>query len=368
LTTAAQPGTTTKALVAVNGVGVPYRQGGRVLGALREAGSNVPTLCYDERVGPMGTCRMCLVEVEVDGRVQTVASCTAFQQAGMQVRTHTPELRDYRRTLLELLLSETPPPPECPKCQSFETCELHSAVDEYEAKWDRFPRLKTRQKADDPNPFIQRDYDFCIACYRCTNICNDWEMASAITVAGRGQDSRISTFFNNRLLDSPCTFCGQCVNTCPTGALTDRKIVGRTVATKVKRTKTICPYCGVGCGIHLLTQDGELVGSEPDFSAPSRGSLCVKGQFGSWEFVKSEERLRFPLVRRGGKSGVLERATWDEALDLVATRFKKVIAEDGPDAITCWCSARCTNESNYLLQKFARTALGTNNVDNCSRT
>ena len=368
MTTAAQPGTATEALVAVNGVGVPFRHGGRVLGALREAGSNVPTLCYDERVGPMGTCRMCLVEVEVDGRVQTVASCTAFQQAGMRVRTHTPELRDYRRTLLELLLSETPPPPECAKCQSFKTCEFHSAVDEYEAKWDRFPRLTTRQKADDPNPFIQRDYDFCIACYRCTNICNDWEMASAITVAGRGQDSRINTFFNNRLLDSPCTFCGQCVNTCPTGALTDRKIVGRAVATKVKRTKTICPYCGVGCGIHLLTQDGELVGSEPDFSAPSRGSLCVKGQFGSWEFVKSEERLRFPLIRRGGKSGALERATWDEALDLVATRFKKVIAEDGPDAITCWCSARCTNESNYLLQKFARTALGTNNVDNCSRT
>lgn len=368
MTTAAQPRTAAQALVIVNGAGVRYREGGRVLGALRQAGTDVPTLCYDERVGPAGTCRMCLVEVEVDGKKQIVASCTAFQQPEMKVRTHTPELREYRRTLLELLLSETPPPSECPKCRSFKTCEFHAAVREYDAKWDRFPRLKTREKAEDPNPFIQRDYDFCIACYRCTNICNEWEMASAITVAGRGQSSRIHTFFDNKLLDSPCTFCGQCINTCPTGALTDRKIVGKTVAEKVHRTKTICPYCGVGCGIHLLTQDGQLVGSEPDFSAPSRGSLCVKGQFGSWEFVRSEERLKFPLIRRGGKAGALERATWDEALDLIASNLKQIIARDGPDATTVWCSARCTNESNYLLQKFARTAIGTNNVDNCSRT
>ncbi|MBI4220474.1 MAG: (2Fe-2S)-binding protein [Chloroflexi bacterium] len=362
------PKPATSPLVLVNGVGVQYREGGRVLGALREAGYKVPTLCYDERVGPVGTCRMCLVEVEVDGRKQVVASCTAFQQAGMKVATHSADLRAYRQTLLEMLLSETPPPSECPKCQSFATCEFHSAVYEYEAKYDRLPSLRRRSKAADANPFIQRDYDFCIACYRCTNICNDWERASAITVDGRGQGSRIFSFFDNELLKSPCTFCGQCINTCPTGALTDRKIVGKTVASKVTRTRTICPYCGVGCGIHLLTQDGELVGAEPDFSAPSRGSLCVKGQFGSWEFVRSEERLKYPLIRRGGKSGTLERASWDEALDLITGKFKQVIAESGPDSITCWCSARCVNEANYLLQKFTRTAIGTNNVDNCSRT
>ena len=182
---------------------------------------------------------------------------------------------------------------------------------------------------------------------------------------GRGQDSKIATFFDDLLLNSPCTFCGQCINTCPTGALTDRKVVGKAVSSKLNRTKTICPYCGVGCGIHLLTQDEEVIGAEPDFEAPSQGSLCVKGQFASWEFVRSEDRLKYPLIR---KNGVLQRTSWDEALTLISSRLKKVIATDGPDAIVCWSSARCTSESNYLMQKFARVAIGTNNIDNCSRT
>lgn len=357
--------TATESLVEVNGVGVPYREGGRVLGALREAGFDVPTLCYESRLDPQGTCRMCLVEVEVGGEKQQVASCTAFQHRGMRVATHTQDLRDYRRTLLELLLSETPPLSECPKCDAFGPCEFHWAVEEYGARVDRFPRLKQRDKASDLNPFIQRDYDFCIACYRCTNVCNDWEMASAITVDGRSQASRIFSFFNNNLLESPCTFCGQCINTCPTGALTDRKTVGKADAKKLSRTKTICPYCGVGCGIHLLTQDDQIIGSEPDFDAPSKGSLCVKGQFGSWEFVTSEDRLRFPLIR---KDGVLQRASWEEAIDLVSSRFKETAERYGPDSLVLWASARCTTESNYLMQKLARVGIGTNNIDNCSRT
>ena len=356
---------TTDSLVEVNGIGVPYREGERVLGALREAGFEVPTLCYESRLDPQGTCRMCLVDVEVDGRLEQVASCTAFQQPGMKVTTHADDIRDYRRTVLEMLLSETGPQSGCPKCQSFGTCEFHTAVDEYEALPGRFGKLPQREKAPDPNPFIQRDYDYCIACYRCTAVCNDWEMAGAITLDGRSQSTKIFSFFDNELLKSPCTFCGQCINTCPTGALTDRKVVGKTSADKLERTKTICPYCGVGCGIQLLTQDGELMGSEPDFDAPSQGSLCVKGQFGSWDFVKSEERLRHPLIR---KDGVLQPASWEEALGLVASRFKSVMETDGPDAIVCWASARCTSESNYLMQKFARVAIGTNNIDNCSRT
>jgi predicted molibdopterin-dependent oxidoreductase YjgC len=351
--------------VEVNGIGLSVPDGGRVLDALRDAGFNVPTLCYDERVGPKGTCRMCLVEVEVNGNKQTVASCTAFSQVGMKVETHTPAIKEYRKTLLELLLSETSAPKKFPDDDPSTHSEFYRAVREYEAKQDAFPKLVKRQPAPDPNPFIQRDYDLCIACYRCTNICNEWEQAGAITVDGRGQDSKIFSFFNNNLLDSPCTFCGQCINTCPTGALSDRKLAGRLDPFEVDRTQTICPYCGVGCGINLLTQDGELIGSEPDFSAPSRGSLCVKGQFGSWEFVRSEERLKYPLIR---KNGALRRANWDEALDLVASRFKQIIAEDGPDALVCWASARVVTEANYLMQKFARTAIGTNNVDNCSRT
>jgi predicted molibdopterin-dependent oxidoreductase YjgC len=366
MTTSAERHSGMKTLsLQVNGVAVESASDSRVLDALRKAGFNVPTLCFDERVGPKGTCRMCLVEVEVDGRKQTVASCTAFAQDGMKVETHTPVLRDYRKTLLEMLLSETSVPKRFPADDKTAHSEFYRALREYEARSDAFPKLDKRKPAPDPNPFIQRDYDLCIACYRCTNICNEWEQAGAITVDGRGQDSSIFSFFNNNLLDSPCTFCGQCINTCPTGALTDRKLAAKHDPFEAERTKTICPYCGVGCGIELITQDSELIGSQPDFDAPSRGSLCVKGQFASWEFVRSEERLKFPLIR---KDGVLQRASWDEALDLVAANFKRIIAEDGPDAIVCWASARVVTEANYLLQKFARTAIGTNNIDNCSRT
>jgi predicted molibdopterin-dependent oxidoreductase YjgC len=364
-TPATPPNTAADILVAVNGVGVEFEQGGRVLGALRTAGFDVPTLCYESRLDPQGSCRMCMVEIEVNGRKKTVAACTSFQQEGMQVSTHSDDLNDYRRTMLELLLSETAPQAECPKCRQFETCEFHQAVDDYGAVAGEFKQVKPREKAPDPNPFIQRDYDFCIACYRCTNVCNDWEMASAITVEGRSQNVGITSFFNNELLSSPCTFCGQCINTCPTGALTDRKISPEADATKIERTRTICPYCGVGCGINLLTQDEQLMGVEPDFSAPSQGSLCVKGQFGSWDFVNNEERLRQPLIR---KNGILTPASWEEAIRTVATRLKVVIESDGPDATVFWSSARCTNEANYLMQKFARVAVGTHNIDNCSRT
>jgi NADH-quinone oxidoreductase subunit G len=386
----------TEAPIDVNGVTVPNRPGGRVLAVLRDAGASVPTLCFDDRLEPQGTCRMCLVEVEVNGRKETVASCTAFSEPGMSVRTHTDEIVEYRKTLLEMLLSEIEDPLKIGQTEALGDYEFQAAVREYGAQPDAFNPLDRRKKVADPNPFIKRDYDLCIACFRCTNICNDWEQASAITVTGRGQDSTIFSKFNNLLMESPCTFCGQCVNTCPTGALTNRKLVdavtpvpmawnGDSVEemlqsvpgpsgdfvllgpdTAVDRTSTICPYCGVGCGINLIAQDGALVGSEPDFSAPSQGSLCVKGQFGSWDFINSDERLTTPLIKNA--EGEFEPASWDSALTLITDKLKHYKDVDGPDSMVFWSSARTTSESNYLAQKFARVALGTNNIDNCSRT
>jgi len=341
---------------------------------------------------------MCLVEVEVNGRTETVASCTAFSEPGMTVRTHTPEIVEYRKTLLEMLLSEIEDPSKIEQTETLGNHEFQAAVREYGARHDAFNPLERRAKADDPNPFIKRDYDLCIACYRCTNICNDWEQASAITVSGRSQDVSIFSKFNNLLMESPCTFCGQCVNTCPTGALSNRKMSDALVpspmiwdetpesepvpeinipapsgdnvtlgpATSVDRTPTICPYCGVGCGINLITQDGDLVGSEPDFSAPSQGSLCVKGQFGSWDFINSDERLTTPLIKNA--EGEFEPASWDKVLTLITDKLKHYRDVDGPDSLVFWSSARTTSESNYLAQKFTRVALKTNNIDNCSRT
>ena len=242
--------------------------------------------------------------------------------------------------------------------------EFAEAVKEYKPT-DFFPKLLKREVANDPNPFIQRDYEKCIACYRCTNICNDWEQASAITVDGRGQESKIFSFFDNKLMESNCTFCGQCINTCPTGALSNKKIE-KSVSKPETKTKTICPYCGVGCGIELISNGEKILGSTPDFDAPSLGSLCVKGQFASWDFVNSKERLTDPLLKNN--KGEFEKVSWEKAYEVFSQKLNNSIDNHGPDSTVWWASARVVTEANYLLQKFARTVVGTNNIDNCSRT
>lgn len=350
--------------VYVDGKHVPFREGQSILEVLRTAGVQLPDLCHDPRLGPQGTCRLCLVHVE--GQPGLVAACATPAQPAMRVATDTEALRDYRRTVLELLLSELPPSRECPRCSTLGCCSLHAAAARFGAQEDRFPKLRFRQSSQDANPFIQRDYRWCIACYRCTRICGEWEMAGAIAPAGRGQGIHIRSFPTDRLLESPCTFCGQCIGTCPTGALTDRKAADQIGTGEVTRVRTICPYCGTGCGIHLIAQGGHLVGVEPDFSNPvNQGSLCVKGQFASWEFANSPDRLTTPLIRENGS---FRQATWEEAYQLIATRLSEVRDTCGPDAIALWSSARATNEANYLMQKFARVVVGTNNIDNCART
>ncbi|MBI21320.1 MAG: hypothetical protein CL780_03630 [Chloroflexi bacterium] len=356
---------TIKVKATVNGITNYVPSTEKILSIVEKSGFKIPKLCFDERTGPRGSCRMCLVEISINNEKKIVASCTQDVSDGIKISTHNEDLAEYRKNLLELILSETDSPINCPKCNSTGTCDLHFAVEEYRAKWDRFPKLESKGKPKDNNPFISRNYNYCISCYRCTDICNDWEQASAITPAGRGQKTSIHSFFENQLLKSPCTFCGQCINTCPTGALVDKKILNKTTPSKLNRTKTICPYCGVGCGIHLLTEEGEIKGVEPDFDSPSRGSLCVKGQFASWEFVKSEQRLKFPLIK---KKGEFIKSSWSEALNLVAKKFSSIKEKNGPDSLVLWSSARVVTEANYLMQKFARVAIGTNNIDNCSRT
>ncbi len=217
----------------------------------------------------------------------------------------------------------------------------------------------------DPNPLILRDYTQCISCYRCTRVCNELEQAHAIAPAGRGFASRIAAFADRGLAESPCTFCGQCINTCPTGALLERPRTEHAAKPADTTVKTTCPYCGTGCSLLLEVADGRIVGARGDPGSPvNRGSLCIKGQFG-WEFAQDPERLATPLIR--GKDG-FRRASWDEAYDLVAERFSAIKRESGPDALVFWSSARATSESNYVFQKLARAAVGTNNIDNCART
>jgi len=346
----------------IDGVEVPVEGERSILDAARASGAAIPTLCHDPRLDPAGSCRLCLVKVE--GRRLPLAACAQRLEAGMRVTTSDAELRSLRRTILRLLLSENPSG-DCVKCRELGPCELHRLAEEYDVASAALAGATSGARHQDANPFILRDYAKCIYCYRCTRVCAEVEQAHAIVPAGRGFATRIATPFDGGLLDSPCTFCGQCIQTCPTGALADRKMLGRARAAEVAEVGSICPFCGTGCGITLRVAGGQVIGATPDWSsAPSQGSLCVKGQFGL-DFIHRRDRLTIPLIRRGG---ALQPASWEEAYGLIARQFTAIKAESGPEAFAFWSSARGTSEANYLMQKLARAVIGTNNIDNCART
>jgi formate dehydrogenase alpha subunit len=346
----------------IDGAAVEFREGETILEAARRVEISIPTLCYDPRLRPGGSCRLCMVEIE--GRPQPVAACKFPAAAELSIRTQSEALQDYRRTLLELVLS-TLPEGECRHCAEIGPCELHRLAAEHGASGLRFRGARNGAGVTDDNPFVLRDYEWCISCYRCTRMCNEYGEAHAVVAGGHGFATRITTLFERRLMDTTCGFCGQCLNTCPTGALADRQRLGRAKAADIARSvKTVCPFCGAGCTFYLDVAGGRIVGVRPDLqSTLTRGSLCIKGQF-AWEFVHSPDRLTTPLVR---KEGELRQATWDEAYDIIAERLGSIKDAFGPDSIVFWSSAKATNEANYLLQKMARSAIGTNNIDNCAR-
>jgi len=325
---------------------------------------HIPTLCYDSRLEAFGGCRLCVVEVE--GWGNPVASCTTKAEPGMVVTTKGGRLEKHRKVLLEMVASENREIDVDP-LSGYASRELSTLVDRYEARTGRFGgKSSGKSHTADPNPFILRDYDNCISCYRCVRVCAEQEGDYAISVKNRGFDTQIAVEFDGILKDSECTFCGQCVHTCPTGALADLKALGnRDVPGETKKTRTICPYCGVGCSVDVLSRNGTMVAVQPAMDGPANeGALCVKGQF-AWDFVQHSDRLETPLVR--GESGELVPASWGEALDRVADGFRMVAEEYGPDAIYGIASGRAPNEAAYAMQKLMRAGWGLNHIDHCAR-
>ena len=350
-------------MLKVDGKDVAIREGDTILDAARRAGIYIPTLCHHRRLEPIGACRICVVQVE--GRRGLVSSCTTPAEDGMVVCTDNDLIRDTRRMLLQLLLSESEH--NCLACPANSDCELQDLCLRYgvDPLENPFSLPRERREIDDSSPAIRRDPNKCVKCYRCVRACNDVVVNEVLDIGMRGFQSKIICDNDLPMRESSCVSCGECVSVCPTGALTEKlpDFVGH--SWELKKVRTTCPYCGVGCQIELNIKGGKVVKvtSRHGIPGPNIGSLCVKGRFG-YGFIHHPDRLTTPLIKENGE---FREASWDEALDLVANRFTQIKKGHGPDALAAFASARGTNEETYLMNRLVRAALGTNNLDHCAR-
>ena len=347
--------------LTINGKEVTVPAGTKIIEAAEQNGINIPRLCYMKELSPFGGCRMCVVEVK--GARSLVASCATDVTPGMDVQTHSPAVMDARTVILDLLIANHPL--DCLTCEKSGECTLAELCYEYGIKESSFKGEKKDYPVELTNPFIVRDMNKCILCGKCIRACNEVTGQDVLDFAYRGFNAKPIPFYDEELVQSNCVFCGQCVAVCPTGALTEKQMMGKGRRWELKRTRTTCPFCGTGCNFDLCTKDGKLIGvaSNPDSPVNNFG-LCIKGRFG-WDFVNNENRLTKPLIKKGGK---FVESSWDEALNLIAASLKDIKKKHGPNSFAALSSARCTNEENYLVQKFTRAVMGTNNVDHCART
>lgn len=348
--------------LTLNGKIISFNPGETILEAAKTHGVDIPTLCYLQAADHKGVCRICVVEVE--GAERLLPACATPAAQGMVIETHSELAVASRKMMLELLLAEGDH--NCLFCESNGDCRLQELVYEYGIK--EAPKKAPHQPRpiDDATPMIFRDFNKCVLCGRCVAACNDIQGNDAIPFPyGRREEKAFPTGWFPLADYDHCVHCGECVQACPVGAIVEKKAMGLARSWELTKVRSTCPYCGVGCQLWLHVKDGRIIKvTGVEDGAPNKGRLCVKGRFG-YDFIYSEERLKTPLIR---ENGVFREASWDEALDLVANKFKDIIAKHGADAIGGVSCSRSINEDSYNMQKFFREVLGTNNIDNCART
>ncbi len=385
----------------IDGETVRVEAGATVWEAARRCGKEIPALCHDPKLDPVGVCRMCVVDT--GGRVLT-ASCVREAEAGMEVRTEGDDLERHRKMLTELLLADQPPAAEDPRETTTGDNELLALARGYGLERSRFTPGVARG-ADDTSPVIAVDHQACILCDRCVRACDDVQSNDVIGRTGKGYSTRIGFDLDLGMGESTCVSCGECAAACPTGALTNKPLSAAIrPRTELKAVDSVCPYCGVGCAVRFQVDEEKNAVAFVDGrdGGSNHFRLCVKGRYG-FDYSSHPQRLTKPLIRReshypkgplssdvrgdangrGGKNGrgrkpgglvddaevlpAFREATWDEALDLVAEKLKGIKEAHGPSALAGFGSAKCSNEEAYLFQKLVRAGFGTNNVDHCTR-
>jgi len=369
--------------IFINGHKLKSKAGQTVLQAAQENGIHIPTLCNHPSLPPEGACRICLVEIEKHHALQP--ACTFPVSEGLVIETHSKKVMEARKFSLDLLLSDHPL--DCMTCNVAGNCVLQDLAYEYNAKGKKYKGVQHRYPIDTSNPFIQVDRNKCVLCGLCIRACNYVNGVEAIGLVNRGFNAHIGFGADSTMQDSPCEFCGSCVEVCPVGALMPKMSIGKGRSWQVKKVKTVCSYCGVGCQLVLEIKDNQIIKVDSAWDGPANhGWTCVKGRFG-YDYVSHADRLTKPKVRRylldGGqktKDGISPSSSvtgprswdwvetdWETALKITAKKLRETRDTFGSDSVGVLTSAKCTNEENYLMNKLARQVIGTNNIDHCAR-
>jgi formate dehydrogenase major subunit len=369
-----RPKATKNVTLSIDGQTVSVPEGTSIMRAAMEIGTQIPKLCATDMLDAFGSCRLCLVEIE--GRGGTPASCTTPVVPGMVVKTQTERLKRLRKGVMELYISDHPL--DCLTCSANGDCELQDMAGavglrdvRYGYQGENHVFAKTDGAAnpqwlpkDESNPYFTYDPSKCIVCSRCVRACEEVQGTFALTIAGRGFDSRVSPGMQESFLGSECVSCGACVQACPTATLNEKSVIA--VGKPEHSVVTTCAYCGVGCAFKAEMRGEELVRMVPykDGEA-NRGHSCVKGRF-AWGYATHRERILKPMIR-AKVTDAWKEVGWDEAISHAASEFKRIQARYGKDSVGGITSSRCTNEETFLVQKLIRAAFGNNNVDTCAR-
>ncbi len=383
--------------IKVNGADVSLDENKSVLQALKDSAVEVPNVCYHPSLGPIETCDTCIVSVNGE----LVRSCSTPIKNGDVIDTDSPQVKEAQIIGMDRILNNHEL--YCTVCDfNNGGCEVHNTVKEMKINHQSIPFEHKPYEIDDSNPFYRYDPDQCILCGRCVEACQDVQVTETLTIDWEREKPRVIWDKDTPINESSCVSCGHCSTVCPCNAMMEKGMEGeagyltginkqtlrpmieltKNVETgygsilaisdmeaamrdeRIKKTKTVCTYCGVGCSFDVWTKDRQILKVEPQVEAPANGiSTCVKGKFG-WDYVNSEERLTKPLIREGD---AFREAEWEEALELITRKFTELKKENGPDSMAFISSSKCTNEESYLMQKLARGVIGTNNIDNCSR-